>query len=145
MTLNLHTGFAACGIGLIETLPCHLHPLGPSTQRAPGKRNTLPPCEVLQYLGFEGRLNPITAPACEILGWKMHKRTCKRHIFRSYNTSAFNAMHFDETPFSCEREKKEKRIKGFKFGTLFVVLKGRHGNEGVNLLVPPTVSRGVMR
>ena len=43
------------------------------------------------------------------LGWKMHKRTYKQYIFESYNTSTFNAMHFDENPFTCQYEKENKR------------------------------------
>ena len=45
--------------------------------------------------------NPFTAPACKISARKMHARTCKQYIFRSYNASTFNAMHFDENRFTC--------------------------------------------
>ena len=30
-------------------------------------------------------VNPFTAPACKVFGWKMHWRACKQYIFRSYN------------------------------------------------------------
>ena len=39
-------------------------------------------------------------------------------IFRSYNTSAFNVMRFDEDSFTRQYEKEEKMLKGFKFRTL---------------------------
>ena len=54
----------------------------------------------------ESAFNPITAQAC------------KENIFRSYNTSTFRATYFDENPFTCQREKEDKRVKDVKFRTL---------------------------
>ena len=48
----------------------------------------------------------------------MHGGACKQSIFRSCNTSTFNAMCFDENPFTCQCEKEKKRLKGFKFRTV---------------------------
>ena len=61
-------------------------------------------------------LNPFTAPACKIFGLK-DGRACRQDIFRSYNPSTFNAMRFDENPFTRQREKEIKRLKDFRFRT----------------------------
>ena len=45
--------------------------------------------------------NPFTTTVCKISGLKdVHKMYYKQYIFRSYNTSIFNAMRFDENPFT---------------------------------------------
>ena len=58
-------------------------------------------CVLLVFRVLIHSLNPFTLPACKISGLKdaqMHLQTV--YIFRSYNTSALNAMRFDENPFS---------------------------------------------
>jgi len=45
----------------------------------------------------------------------MHGRACKQFVFRSSDTSTFNAMSFDENPFTGQCEKEDKMLKGFKF------------------------------
>ena len=57
-------------------------------------------------------INPsVTAPACKIFpGWKMHGYT-----------STFNAVRFDENPFSCQCQKEDKKTCMLKFRTLLVV------------------------
>ena len=57
-------------------------------------------------------IDPFTAQACNISG---HGRACKQYIFRSYSTSAFIAMSFDENPFTLQSGKEEKMLKGFTF------------------------------
>ena len=42
---------------------------------------------------------------------------CKEYIFQSYNASTFSAKRFDKNPFTCQRERKITRLKGFKFCT----------------------------
>ena len=69
--------------------------------------------------------------------WKMYGRTSKQYIFRSCNTSTFNAMCFDENSFPCqskkkERKKKKKCLRVSNFAHLIVVFKWHHGSEGVN-------------
>jgi len=52
----------------------------------------------------------------------MQGRASKQYTFRSCNTSTFNAVHFDENPFTCQCEKEETRLKGFpNFALLLVV------------------------
>ena len=62
-------------------------------------------------------LTPLLPQPVKFLAWKMDGRTCKQYIFQFYNTSAFNALHFDENPFTCQSKKKTERLKGFKFHT----------------------------
>ena len=40
--------------------------------------------------------------------WMMYGHACKKCIFRSYNTSTFNAMSFDENLFTCQCEEGDK-------------------------------------
>ena len=58
----------------------------------------------------------------------MHECTYKQYIFRSYNSSTFNAVRFDESPFTWQSEKDDKKAKGFKFcaciGRFQVTAKG---------------------
>jgi len=66
------------------------------------------------------QLTPSLTQLVKFPAWKMHGGACKKYIFRSYNTSTFSVMPFDENPFTrqCGKEKrKEKRLKGFKFLT----------------------------
>ena len=44
----------------------------------------------------------------------MHGRACKHIIFQSYDTSTFNAMRFNENPFTRQCEKENKKAKGFQ-------------------------------
>ena len=54
--------------------------------------------------------NPFTAPACKKYpGWQMHGSTCKQCIFRSCNTSSFNAVCLCEDPFICQCKKENKK------------------------------------
>ena len=53
-------------------------------------------------------INPFTAPACEIFGLKD-----ARPRLRSYSTYTFSAKRFDEDPFTCQREKEDKKAEGF--------------------------------
>ena len=41
---------------------------------------------------FGAPLTPSLPQPVKFLGWKMHGLTCKRHIFRSYDTSTFNGI-----------------------------------------------------
>ena len=48
-----------------------------------------------------------------------HGCACKQYIFRSYNTSVFSAIPFEESPFTCQCEKEDRKaFKGFRFCTL---------------------------
>ena len=68
----------------------------------------------------------------------MHGDACKQYIFKSYNTSIFSAMHFDENPSTrqCEKEGK-KGLRVSDFALSLVVFKGHHGSEGVNVFRCP--------
>ena len=46
--------------------------------------------------------SPFTTPACTISRLKVHGHPCKQYIFRSYNTSTFKVMRFDDNPFTCQ-------------------------------------------
>ena len=41
-------------------------------------------------------------------------RTCKQYIVRSYSTSTFNGISFDENSFTFQCEKEDKNAHGFK-------------------------------
>ena len=47
-------------------------------------------------------------------GWKMHARIYKQYVLRSYRTSTFNAMRFDENPFTCLCEKADEKVEGLQ-------------------------------
>ena len=49
----------------------------------------------------------------------MHGRACKQFIFRSYDTSIFNAMSFDENPFTCKCKKEDKNAEGFQISQFY--------------------------
>ena len=59
-------------------------------------------------------LTPISAPACAISGMKDARTHLKQYIFQSYSISTFNAMRFDENPFTCLCEKENKKASGFE-------------------------------
>ena len=44
----------------------------------------------------------------------MHGRAYKQYIFRSYISSTFNAVRFDENPFTRQCEKEDKTAEGFE-------------------------------
>ena len=44
----------------------------------------------------------------------MQGRACEQYIFWSYNATTFNAMHFDEDPFTCQCEKEDKKAYGLQ-------------------------------
>ena len=51
----------------------------------------------------------------------MHGLACKQCIFWSYNTT-FNAVAFDENPFTCQCEmekKKRKKAEGFQLSHFY--------------------------
>ena len=54
-------------------------------------------------------LTPSLPQPVQFPGWKMQGRTCKQYIVQSYDTSTFNAMHFDENPFTYQCEKEDKK------------------------------------
>ena len=71
-------------------------------------------------------LEPVKLP-----GWKMHARTCKQFIFRSFNTSTFSATYFDDSPFTCRYKKEGKKAEGLQilyfywsFSNDIMVVKG---------------------
>ena len=61
----------------------------------------------------------------------MHGGTCKQYIFRSSDTSTFNAMRFDENPFTHQCEKGDEMLTGFKFRSF---MGCSQVSEGVNPL-----------
>ena len=63
-------------------------------------------------------INPFTALACKISGLKGARRHLQTAYFRVYNPSTFNAMRFDEKPFTSRCEKEKERLTGFKFRTI---------------------------
>ena len=82
---------------------------------------------------------PFIAPACKSSGLKdarthlKKKRKKKEHIFRSCNTSIFNAIRFDEDHFTCQFEKENKKTRVLNYALLSVAFKEHHGSEGVNI------------
>ena len=69
----------------------------------------------------------------------MHGRASKQDIFRSCDTSTFNATRLDERPFTCRCEKSHKKAEGFQishfhwpFSSDIKVVKGlmRYGLVG---------------
>ena len=59
-------------------------------------------------------LAPLLPQPVKFPGWKMHTRTCKQYTFRSYNTSTFSAVRFDENPFTCLCNKEDEKAEGFQ-------------------------------
>ena len=55
-------------------------------------------------------INPFAAPACKISGLK-DAWTCLKNstFFWSYHTSTFNAMRFDDNPFTHQYKKEKKK------------------------------------
>ena len=50
-------------------------------------------------------LTPSLPQPVKILGWMMQRRACKHRPI----TSLFNAVCFDENPFTCQCEKEDKK------------------------------------
>ena len=46
-------------------------------------------------------------------------RPYKQCLFRSYETSTFNTMHFDQIPFTHQCEKEDKQTEGFQILHLY--------------------------
>ena len=57
----------------------------------------------------EWALTPSLPEPVKFLGCKMYGYAYKQYIFKSYNTSTFNAVRFDENPFTCHCEKEDKK------------------------------------
>ena len=78
-------------------------------------------------------INPFTAAACKISELKytwMHLQT--QYIFHSCDTSAYNAVRFDENRFTCQcKKRKQNCLKVSNFALLIVVFKWHHCSEGV--------------
>ena len=74
-------------------------------------------------------------PVKKIPGRKMHGLACRQYISGSYNTtSAFNAICFDQNPFTCLCEKANIKAQGFQILQFYwVVFKCNHGSERVKL------------
>ena len=49
----------------------------------------------------------------------MHGCACKQYVFRSYGTSTFSAVHFNENPFTCRREKEDKNVLKFEISHFY--------------------------
>ena len=62
-------------------------------------------------------LTPLLPEPLKCPGWKVYGNAYKHYIFRTHNTSTFNAMRFDENPFKCQCEREDKRVKCFRFCT----------------------------
>ena len=82
-------------------------------------------------------LTPSLPQSVKFPGWKMHGRACKECIFWSCNTSASNAVHFDENPFTCQVKRRQKGSRVSNFALLLVIFKWHHGSEGVKKTTPP--------
>ena len=54
------------------------------------------------------------APACEISGLKDARTRLQTVHFQFYNTSTFNAAHFDKNPFTGQGENESKKAEGFQ-------------------------------
>ena len=63
--------------------------------------------------------NPFTAPSCKLMSGLKDARSClhANSRFSGPLTSTFNAVRFDENPFTCQCEKETKRLNGFIFRT----------------------------
>ena len=57
---------------------------------------------------FSVSLTPITAPVYNISGLKDARTGLQTIYFSAPITSTFNAMCFDENPFTCQRKKEDR-------------------------------------
>ena len=62
-------------------------------------------------------VNHFTAPACKLSGLNGARTRLKNSTHFAPVTSTFSAIPFDESPFTCQCERKTKRLQGFKFRT----------------------------
>ena len=81
-------------------------------------------------------LNPFTVTACKISGLNG-----ANSIFSGPVTAIFNAVRFDETPFTCQYEKEDKKTEGFQishfygsFSSDIMAVKGLTSTETVRLI-----------
>ena len=82
------------------------------------------------------RINPFTAPCCKTSGLKDGLMRLQEFIFRSYRPSTFNAVRFDQNPFTLlVQKRRQKGLRVSNLALLMVVFKWHHGSEGVNQLV----------
>ena len=49
----------------------------------------------------------------------MHGLACKQYIFRSCVTPTFSAVNFDESPFTYQWEKEDKKAYGFQISQFY--------------------------
>ena len=57
--------------------------------------------------------DPSIPQPVKFLALKMQGRACKQYIFRFYNTSSFSAMFCDESLFTCQCKKGDKKALNF--------------------------------
>ena len=93
-------------------------------------QNHLPQLQ-LQQLNIS--YNPFTVSVCKISRLKEAQVCLTWYIFRCYNMSAFNAMHFIENAREKKKE-EEKKAEPFQISQLFWLFSGTlcHGSGGVN-------------
>ena len=66
------------------------------------------------FNSFTARPQPVQSP-----GGKVQGRPYKQCLFRSYETSTFNTMRFDQIPFTHQCEKEDKQTEGFQILHLY--------------------------
>ena len=66
----------------------------------------------------------------------MHGHACKLYIFQSHKASTFEAMHFDEDPFTCQCKNENKKAQEFQishfywlFSSDIMAVKGLNSGE----------------
>ena len=76
-------------------------------------------------------LTPSLPQPLKLPGWKMHGRAYGEYIFWSHNTSTFNAVLFDNNPFTCHCRQEDKKAWEFQilhfywsFLSVIVTVKG---------------------
>ena len=75
--------------------------------------------------------NPFTALACKVSGLKHARTRLQNSMFFAPITFTFNAVHCDESPFTCQCENEDKGFRVSNFALLLVGFKRHHGSEGV--------------
>ena len=88
-------------------------------------------CKEYNYLKdfFLSSLTPSLPQLVKFLGWEMHGHACTQYILGSCDTSACNAVRFDENPFTCQCEKEDRSLRVSYFAPLLVIFKWRHNNN----------------
>ena len=61
--------------------------------------------------GTRPNVNPFTAPFCKFSGLKDRRKHLQTVYFPVLYRIYFNAMHFDENPFTCQYERRRRRKK----------------------------------